>query len=253
MSNSTVCSFFQLLKDTSKVKLYYVSEEEVEKKDESLSQVPLFTIKGTMKMHEVLSVSPGILKYRDISCFCQAAEGVFDCPCHSLEEVTLVATDEIDKTGNDFRPSVIEQHHSGQWCVVQYDDDPYPGIILQVEENNVKVKCMHRNGVNKFFWPTPRDDVNWYSDDQIMCLIPEPQALNKRSVQIDKRFWEFIMSQLGNTALVHDHRRRGLCFKDFCFPVPNMLSVTEGSFVVPEDTEVINFTSQTLEKKEMCM
>ncbi|KAK2887334.1 hypothetical protein Q8A67_015562 [Cirrhinus molitorella] len=30
-----------------------------------------------------------------------------------------------------------------------------------------------------------------------MCLIPEPQALYKRSVQTDKRFWEFIMGQLG--------------------------------------------------------
>ncbi len=96
----------------------------------------------------------------------------------------------------DFSLIVIEQHHSGQWCVVQYDDEPYPGIILQVEENNVKVKCMHRNGVNKFFWPSPRDDINWYGDDQIMCLIPEPLALNKRSVQIDQRFWEFIMGKL---------------------------------------------------------
>ncbi|ROI70160.1 hypothetical protein DPX16_0511 [Anabarilius grahami] len=190
-------SFFQLLKDTSKVKLYYVSEKEVEKKDEDLRQVPLFALKGTMKMHEVLSISPGILKYRDISCFCQAAEGVFDCPCHSLEEVTLVAMDAINQTGKDFRPNVIEQHHSGQWCVVQYDDDPYPGIILQVEENHVKVKCMHRNGVNKFFWPSPRDDVNCYGDDQIICLIQEPLALNKRSVQLDRPFWEFIMGQLG--------------------------------------------------------
>ncbi|KAI3367244.1 hypothetical protein L3Q82_008297 [Scortum barcoo] len=67
---------------------------------------------------------------------------------------------------------------------MRYDDEPYPGIILQLEENNVKVKCMHGNGVNKFFWPSPRDDVNWYSDEQIMCLIPEQQ------------FWEFIMGKL---------------------------------------------------------
>lgn len=171
-------SFFQLLRETTKVKLFYVSEEEVQKRDEHLRQVPLFTIKGTMKMHQVLSVSPSILKYRDISCFCWAAEGMFDCPCHSLQEVALVAMEATDQTERDFRPNAIEEHHIGQWCVVRYDDEPYPGIILQLEENNIKV--MHRNGVNKFFWPSPRDDVNWYSDDQIMCLIPEPLALNKR-------------------------------------------------------------------------
>ncbi|KAI4824235.1 hypothetical protein KUCAC02_012761 [Chaenocephalus aceratus] len=146
-------SFYQQLKESSKVKLLYVSEEEVEKKDESLHQVPLFTVKGTMKMHQVLSISPGILKYRDISCFCQAAEGVFDCSCHSLQEVSLVAMEHAEKA-LDVKPDVIKHHHSGQWCVVRYDDQPYPGIILEVEEH--KVKCMHRNGINRFFWPSPR-------------------------------------------------------------------------------------------------
>ncbi|KAJ4939070.1 hypothetical protein JOQ06_028532 [Pogonophryne albipinna] len=187
------------MKESSKVKLFYVSEEEVEKKDESLHQVPLFTVKGTMKMHQVLSISPGILKYRDISCFCQAAEGVFDCSCHSLQEVSLVATEHAEKA-LDVRPDVIKHHHSGQWCVVRYDDQPYPGIILEVEEHNVKVKCMHRNGINRFFWPSPREDVNWYGDDQIMCLIPEPLAVNKRSVQIEQELWEFIMGQLDNNS-----------------------------------------------------
>ncbi|XP_053472676.1 uncharacterized protein LOC128602725 isoform X1 [Ictalurus furcatus] len=97
----------------------------------------------------------------------------------------------------EFRPNVLEHHHSGQWCVVRYDDEPYPGIILKVEENNVEVKCMHRNGVNKFFWPSPRDDINWYHDDQIMCLIPEPLALNRHSAEIDQRFWEIILRQQG--------------------------------------------------------
>ncbi|KAL7379514.1 hypothetical protein ABVT39_000587 [Epinephelus coioides] len=94
--------------------------------------------------------------------------------------------------------NVMEQHHSGQWCAVGYDDDPYPGIILEVEEHNVKVKWMHRNGINKFFWPSLREDVNWYEDDQIMCLIPEPLPVSKRSVEIDQGFWEFIIGQLDN-------------------------------------------------------
>lgn len=64
------------------MKLYYVSEEKVEKRDECLMQVPVSTIKGNMEMHKVLSISYGIPKYKDISCFCQASEGVFDCPCH---------------------------------------------------------------------------------------------------------------------------------------------------------------------------
>ncbi|XP_017312736.1 uncharacterized protein LOC108258548 [Ictalurus punctatus] len=81
-------TFFQLLKDTGKVKLFYVSEEEVEKKGEGLKEVSLFTIKGTMRMHEVLSDSHGILKHRNISCFCHSAEGIFGCLFYGLEEVS---------------------------------------------------------------------------------------------------------------------------------------------------------------------
>lgn len=80
-------TFFQLLNEVSKVKLYYVTEEEVEKKESTLKS--LSTIKGTMKMHRIISVSPGQMKYRDISCFCQAADGVFDCPCYLFQEVVL--------------------------------------------------------------------------------------------------------------------------------------------------------------------
>jgi hypothetical protein len=87
-------------------------------------------------------------------------------------------------------PDVIESHHSGQWCIVNYNEQPYPGIILEVEEHNVKVKCMHRNGVNKFYWPRTRDDINWYGDDQIVCLMPELLTVNKRSVQLCHSIWK---------------------------------------------------------------
>lgn len=56
-------------------------------------------------------------------------------------------------------------------------------------------KCMHRNGISTFFWPSPREDISWYADQQILCLITEPQGLNKRSVQIDKASWRYIEEQ----------------------------------------------------------
>ena len=80
-------SFYQELRNSgSQIQLYYVSEEEVERKAQMMSGVPLVTIKGTMRMHQVINITPGILKYRDISCVCQAAEGVWDCPCYGLQE-----------------------------------------------------------------------------------------------------------------------------------------------------------------------
>ena len=89
------------------------------------------------------------------------------------------------------RPEAIMKENIGQWCIVKYDGEPYPGIILEVEED-VRVKCMHKNGINKFYWPGPREDISWYRDDQIVCLMKEPQPLNKRSVQLEKEVWKFL-------------------------------------------------------------
>lgn len=54
------------------VRVFYVTDEAVEERGKKMEQVPLSAIKGTMKIHQVLSLTPGNLKYRDISCFCQA-------------------------------------------------------------------------------------------------------------------------------------------------------------------------------------
>lgn len=49
---------------------------------------------------------------------------------------------------------VIMKEHIGQWYIANYDEEAYPGIIQEVEED-VCVKCMHKNGINKFFWLSP--------------------------------------------------------------------------------------------------
>ena len=52
------------------------------------------------------------------------------------EEASLQCTEEPS------RPEAIMKENIGQWCIVKYDGEPYPGIILEVEED-VRVKCMH--------------------------------------------------------------------------------------------------------------
>ncbi|KAK1878039.1 Enolase [Dissostichus eleginoides] len=186
--------------DTS-VELFFVPERDIESK----TQVPaIAAVKGTLRIHQAISLTPGQMKYRDISCLCKREEGVLDCPCFNLQEVTLadvpVSSDESPASGkapdNPRRPAMIEVKHIGEWCVVNYDNEAYPGFIMDAEGHSVKVKCMHRNGINKFHWPSPREDICWYYDWHILCLIPEPQALNKRSVQIEASAWKYVEEQL---------------------------------------------------------
>ena len=67
-------------------------------KSQLYSQVPPLTaVKGTMKIHQVMSSLEGHIKYRDITCLCQREEGVMDCPCFDLKQASLQAAEVADK------------------------------------------------------------------------------------------------------------------------------------------------------------
>lgn len=132
-----------------------MGEGDVERKVHEMMDVPpLVPVKGTMKIHQVISLSPGTLKSRDITCLCQTDKGVLDCPCYGLKEVSLGEEASPHHTEEPSRPEIITKENIGLWCIVTYDGEPYPGIILEVEDV-VRVKCMHKNGTNKFYWSSP--------------------------------------------------------------------------------------------------
>ncbi|KAK2892479.1 hypothetical protein Q8A67_012467 [Cirrhinus molitorella] len=86
----------------------------------------LAAIKGTTKIHQAISVVPGKMKYRDISCLCKREEGILDCHCFQLQEVTLAGPPisstsstptamHKQKNNTTMRPEVIELRHVGEW------------------------------------------------------------------------------------------------------------------------------------------
>ena len=70
-------------------------------------------------------------------------------------------------------------------CVIKYDNDIYPGTMVEVNETHAKVKCMHNVGRKRFFWPN-RDNTLWYLFDDILRIIPQPTAVTGRHVEIDR-------------------------------------------------------------------
>ncbi|XP_069109737.1 uncharacterized protein [Argopecten irradians] len=79
----------------------------------------------------------------------------------------------------------------GEWCVVSYEGKAFPGIILDVDENDIEVKVMHRIGVNRFFWPLI-EDVLWYENSDVITMIPQPLPVTKRHVQVSPDIWKEI-------------------------------------------------------------
>ncbi len=144
---------------------------------DSIPQVP-----STMWIHQVVTTSPGHMLYRDVSCMC-TVDKILQCTCYNTKTFrfntpSTPTTEEIERG-----PEVIQK-----CCVMKYDGDIYPGIITAIDEAQVQVRCMHRVGVNRFFWPT-REDMIWYMFDDVICFIHPPQPVTTRHHEIHKDIW----------------------------------------------------------------
>jgi len=84
-----------------------------------------------------------------------------------------------------------------QFVVIKYDGSPYPGKVLDVDEQqgDMQVSCMHRVGPNRFFWPT-RADICWYSRDDVIAVIPEPTKVTQRHCEVSHAVWNEIIQKL---------------------------------------------------------
>jgi len=103
----------------------------------------------------------------------------------------------LNETDTLQMPDFLSEPDIGRFCVVIYDQIPYPGEILNVDEGEVEVSCMKSLGRNKICWPSPKKDINWYTDGDVTCLIPEPQQETERSrfYQVERRIWANIEKQ----------------------------------------------------------
>ena len=82
----------------------------------------------------------------------------------------------------------IEHKKEIRKCIGR-DEKPYPGLVLNVDTADVLVRCMHRAGQNRFYWPST-EDVCWYNKDQIVAVIPPPTSVTSRHMQIDAAVWK---------------------------------------------------------------
>ncbi|WAR02440.1 hypothetical protein MAR_008998 [Mya arenaria] len=86
----------------------------------------------------------------------------------------------------------VDQHLIGQYIVVEYDGLPYPGEVLDVDEEDLEVKVMHKIGKNRFFWPL-LDDTLWYHKDKVVTILDgAPVRVTGRHWKINHDVWDQI-------------------------------------------------------------
>lgn len=69
---------------------------------------------------QLVSTEPGKIKVREVSCFCRPA-----CDCYSPKEFIL-------KENAASEEKAEESIEVGQWVLVEYDGDLYPGTVTQL-------------------------------------------------------------------------------------------------------------------------
>lgn len=78
---------------------------------------------------------------------CSCPELLLQKNRHTHEALTTSPTTSTKNDVDTFQAS-IESKLVGQMCVVLYDDIPYPGVVQNVNDNDVEVKVMHKIGMN---------------------------------------------------------------------------------------------------------
>ncbi|OWF52109.1 hypothetical protein KP79_PYT23030 [Mizuhopecten yessoensis] len=84
----------------------------------------------------------------------------------------------------------------GRYVVALYENEPFPGIIRKVAQNECYIECLQKQNYGDrtvFSWPKKKDRC-WYPNENIKAFIPQPEQIAK-SVYVIKS-WEEIVSDI---------------------------------------------------------
>ncbi|ROL53175.1 hypothetical protein DPX16_22258 [Anabarilius grahami] len=108
-----------LEKTQSSVKYFWIAEDEINKFDEAVpNELP--AVKGTLKIHQIITKEPGKIQHREESCFCSRA-GIF-CQCDASTEVDFQNQNAKAETEESISMTVKPQEDlKGKFIIVNYD------------------------------------------------------------------------------------------------------------------------------------
>ncbi|KAA0721254.1 C-type lectin domain family 4 member M CD209 antigen-like protein 1 [Triplophysa tibetana] len=126
--------FNALVKTNTAVKIFYIEEATVEKAIQQMPQL-LPAVPCTMRIHQVITQAPGKLTYRDVSCLCSTRQ-ILQCQCYQAQAFDFKvnsAVPALHQGQPDLEVQWDRDDIVGQWCVIRYDDEVYPGTIVEIK------------------------------------------------------------------------------------------------------------------------
>ena len=155
--------------------MFFVSGDKVEEKDQEIPE-NLPGVPGTMCLHQVIADDIDVIRYRELSCYCRWP---VMCDCGDVKRHAFAQ--EMNNNNTAPSPSLNNDVFSadlvGKWVVVDYQNTPYPGIVvdIDVELDEISVKVMKISGINRYSWPA-KDDICWYERKSLFGVCTEPPS-----------------------------------------------------------------------------
>ncbi|CAG2254553.1 unnamed protein product [Mytilus edulis] len=105
------------------------------------------------------------------------------------QKVLDIEMEEKDTIENFDPNDVTPQYLVDRYVLVEYDNKPYPGKVIDCDEAEVYVTCMHRLGktlrTSTFYWPLAVRDKCWYGKKPPVLfyavIVKRAFTLNKHS------------------------------------------------------------------------
>lgn len=178
-------------KSGSTITHHWINEESIQKYDELIPD-NLTAVRGTLKIHQVLSSQAAQISHREVSCFCKHAE-MKTCLCYQPVKVnlreTMCHTETATSSPESPREQASLQDLSGKFVIVSYDELPYVGQVLEDVGEEVQVSSMQQlDDKNLFIWPQTPDVIFYYKKD-VHAVISEPEPATSRYSKLNSQDW----------------------------------------------------------------
>lgn len=208
-------NFFRQLKDKTNVKLYVISEMEIDKMSKAIpNKIPV--LKGTLSVHQMVTTGNGLFRYRSVSCFCQKNSEL--CPCfktkqyncqikpdfashkniHKKLKISDVYSSDSDsnttsmdeecelKVDESIQKVLPDNIKAGKYMLAAFKTDgaicnfKYKYVVVAQEEmdddGEVKVMCLKTiKDCGKLF-RADENDISYIRFEQIIKILPEPRC-----------------------------------------------------------------------------
>ena len=149
------------------IQVEFVAKSEIDQQSTFLDAKweGVMALPQTHKVHCIQALGADKVKVADISSEIEKCSRVCQIRSPSMTEQNSPIEDKAQPTLN---------LSIGQWVVVKYDGEKFPGEVTCIDNSDVEVSVMHRSA-NAWKWPRPEDKI-FYSRNEIVHVIKPPSV-----------------------------------------------------------------------------